>query len=98
MTAAAGSVFHSVLSPGVRVERGAAVRDSILMPGVHVGRAARVRRAIIEEHVRIPDGVQVGYDTDEDRRRFVVTSGGIVVVRAYPSQDERPLPSMSQSA
>ena len=42
------------------------------MPGVHIGRAAWVRRAIIEEHVRVPDGARIGYDTDEDRRRFLL--------------------------
>jgi glucose-1-phosphate adenylyltransferase len=85
-----GSVFHSVLSPGVRVERGAAVRDSILMTGVHIGSGARVRRAIIEEHVRIADGARIGYNTDEDSRRFLLSDDGVVVVRAYPLETGKP--------
>ena len=49
--------------------------------GVTVGRHARVRRAIIDKGVQIPEGVEVGYDLDADRRRgFTVTDSGIVVL------------------
>jgi glucose-1-phosphate adenylyltransferase len=57
------------------------VEDSILFENVTIGRYAKIRKAIIDKDVVIPDGVQIGYDPDEDRRRgYTVTDSGIVVV------------------
>jgi glucose-1-phosphate adenylyltransferase len=75
-----GQVKRSILSPNVRINSYTQVTDSILMEGVHVGRHARIRKAIIDKDVTIPEGVVIGYDLDEDRKRFVVTESGIVVV------------------
>jgi len=75
-----GSVERSILSPDVRINSHATVQDSVLMDGVDVGREARVRRAIVDKNVRIPPGYVIGEDLDEDRRRFKVTEGGIVVI------------------
>jgi glucose-1-phosphate adenylyltransferase len=75
-----GRVNRSVLSPEVRVNSYARVEESVLMGRVDVGRRARVRRAIVDKGVRIPPGYVVGYDLREDRKRFEVTPGGIVVI------------------
>ena len=48
---------------------------------VNVGRHAKIRRAIIDKNVDIPPGVRIGYDIEEDRKRFFVSPTGIVVVR-----------------
>lgn len=55
-----GRVEHSVLSPGVIIEKGAIVRHSVLMNGVHIGAGARVEYAILDEFVRIPAGTVIG--------------------------------------
>jgi glucose-1-phosphate adenylyltransferase len=47
---------------------------------VNIGRHCRIRRAIIDKHVDIPAGTSIGYDPEEDRRRFNVTESGIVVI------------------
>ncbi len=76
-----GKVERSILSPRVRVNSYAQVTDSILFEGVEVGRHAMVRRAIIDKGVRIPAGMQIGYDLELDRRRgFTVSSNGVVVI------------------
>jgi glucose-1-phosphate adenylyltransferase len=75
-----GSVKRSILSPRVMIHSYADVEDSILMEGVDVGRYAKIRRTIIDKEVRIPQGMKVGYDVDEDGKRFTVTASGIVVV------------------
>jgi glucose-1-phosphate adenylyltransferase len=74
-----GSVRRSILSPRVRVHSYAEVEDSILLEGVDVGRHAKIRRAIIDKEVEIPEGMEIGYDLEEDAKRFTVTSSGIVV-------------------
>ena len=75
-----GEVRRSVLSPDVRINSYATVHDSILMEHVEVGRYAKIRRAIIDKDVVIPRYAEIGYDLEEDRRRFHVTESGIVVV------------------
>jgi len=75
-----GSVHRCVLSPQVRVNSYARVEESILFERVDIGRRCRIRRAIIDKNVEIPPGTVIGYDPEEDRRRFHVTEGGIVVI------------------
>jgi glucose-1-phosphate adenylyltransferase len=75
-----GKVKRSVLSPRVRINSFVTVEDSILFDGVDVGRHCRIKNAIIDKHVKIPPGVEIGYDLDEDRKRFTVSESGIVVV------------------
>jgi len=75
-----GKVCRSILSYDVRINSFAQVYDSILMEGVNVGRYAKIKRAIIDKDVDIPKGEVIGYDLEQDRKRFFVTESGIVVV------------------
>jgi len=75
-----GKVCRSILSYNVRINSFAEVYDSILMEGVNVGRYAKIKRAIIDKDVDIPRGEVIGYDLEQDRKRFFVTDSGIVVV------------------
>ena len=75
-----GRVTRSILSPYVHVLAGAVVEGAILLPGVLVGQESVVRRAIIDEGVSLPPGTRIGVDPEADRRRFVVTPSGVVVV------------------
>src|SRR5690606_7457158 len=80
-------VTGSILCPNVCVHSFCHIDQTILMQGVRVGRHARIRRAMVDRDVLIPRGAVIGYDADEDRRRYTVTEGGIVVVTA----DDEPL-------
>ena len=73
-------IRRSILSNRVRVEEKALVEDSIVFAGCTIGKDARLRRAIVDKWIKVPAGARIGYDTDEDRRRFTVTDTGIVVV------------------
>jgi len=64
----------------VRVNSFSSVSESIIFDGVEIGRHARIRRAIIDKNVIVPPGTEIGYDEDEDRRRFTVSESGVVVV------------------
>ena len=75
-----GRVKNSILSPEVRINSYSSVDDCILMNAVDVGRHARLRRVIVDKYVRIPPGIEIGYNLDEDRRRFSVTEAGVVVI------------------
>lgn len=75
-----GRVQRSILAPNVRVNSYSQVYDSILMEGVNVGRYAKIKKAIIDKDVNIPQGMVIGYDQEEDKKRFFLTESGIVVV------------------
>ena len=75
-----GKVQRSILSPNVRINSFSEVYDSILMEGVNVGRNALIKRAIIDKEVNIPQGMVIGYNLEQDKKKFFVTESGIVVV------------------
>jgi glucose-1-phosphate adenylyltransferase len=77
---AGGSVHNSVVSPGVRVERGARVEDSVLMDGVYVGEGAFVRRAILDKNAHVPAWARIGVDRAADGERYHVSAGGVTVL------------------
>lgn len=75
-----GRVQRSILSPNVRLNSFSQIYDSILMEGVNVGRHAKIKGAIVDKDVSIPAGTVIGYDYEEDKKRFFVTDSGVVVV------------------
>ena len=75
-----GRVQRSILSPNVRINSFSEVYDSILMESVQVGRHAKIKRAIIDKDVTIPQGMVIGFNLEEDKKRFFVSESGIVVV------------------
>ncbi len=75
-----GKVDGSVLSPDIRVNSYSNVVESVLFNRVNIGRHCRIRRAIIDKGVNVPEGTIIGYDHEEDKKRFFVSPGGIVVI------------------
>lgn len=75
-----GSVHNCVISPDVRIERGARVEDSVLMDGVYVGEGAFVRRAILDKNVFVPPWARVGVDHARDKELYHVSAGGVTVL------------------
>lgn len=76
-----GRVNRCVIGPQSRINSYAEVDDSILFSRVNVGRNSKIRRAIIDKDVIVPEGIEIGYDHEADRRRgFTVTESGVVVV------------------
>lgn len=73
-------VQNCVLSPNVRVEDHADLRESVVMENVVIGQHARIRRAIIDKDVTIPPHTEIGYDREADRQRFTITESGLVVI------------------
>jgi len=78
----AGTVVNSVLSPGVRVEVGAVVRDSIVMFDCVIRAGSVIDRAILDKEVVVGQGSMVGFGPDDTPNRQEPTrlNTGITVV------------------
>jgi len=79
-----GTVIRSVFSRGIRVHSYAVVEDSIIYPDADIGEKAHVKRAIIGKGVRVPPGEKIGFNLEEDRKRFFVSESGIVILVPPP--------------
>ncbi|HNS31381.1 MAG TPA: glucose-1-phosphate adenylyltransferase [bacterium] len=75
-----GKVTHSVLSSNVRANSFCEITDSILFDNVNVGRYSRLHKVIIDKNVQVPQGTEVGYNPEADRKKFHVSPNGIVVI------------------
>ena len=75
-----GVVKNSVLSYNVIARSWSEVGESVIMSDVEVGRHCRIMKAIIDKGNRIPPRTEIGYNPEEDRKRYTVTPRGIVVV------------------
>jgi glucose-1-phosphate adenylyltransferase len=75
-----GLVERSLIGPNVRINSYSYVTDSIIMNNCSIGRHARIRRAIIDKNVTIPEGYEIGFDLEGDKKKFTVTDTGIVVI------------------
>ncbi|PCI31523.1 MAG: glucose-1-phosphate adenylyltransferase, partial [Elusimicrobia bacterium] len=73
-------IYRSILAPGVRTHSRALVEDSILLGNVKIGAGAKIKSAIIDKDVVIPEGEEIGYDIEKDRKRFSISEKGIVVI------------------
>ena len=75
-----GRVTRSVLSPDVRVNSYTEIDGCIFFSHVNIGRYSRIRRAIIDRHIHIPEHTEIGYNLEEDRKKYYVSESGIVVI------------------
>jgi glucose-1-phosphate adenylyltransferase len=78
-----GTVVNSVLSPGVRVDVGAVVRDSIVMFDSVIRSSAVVDRSILDKEVVVGQGAIVGsgpYDDRPNKQEPTRLNTGITVV------------------
>jgi len=74
------SVRRSILFSNVRVYNHSVIEDAVILPNVQIGPTAVVKNAIIDKHCRVPEGMRIGVNPDDDRRRFHVTEKGRVLV------------------
>lgn len=74
------AVRRSLLFSCVRVNSYSTVEDSVVLPEADIGRHCRIRKAIIGTGCRVPEGLVVGEDPEEDARRFHRTEGGVTLV------------------
>ncbi len=74
------TVKHSLLFSDVRVNSYSSIEDSVLLPNVDVGRYVTLKRVIVDKNCKIPEGMSIGVNPEEDRKRFHVSANGVTLV------------------
>ena len=76
-----GSVINqSVVFSDVRVHSFCDIKDSVILPEVTIGRNVKLNRVVVDKGAEIPEGMQIGFNPEEDKKRFYVTDKGITLV------------------
>ena len=76
------NINQSVLFSNVRVHSFSSIEDSVILPQVDIGRHVKLNRVVIDKGTVIPDGMEIGFDLELDRKRFHVSEKGITLVTA----------------
>ena len=85
------TIRRTMLFSGVNVHSYALIEDSLILPGVQIGRHCVLKKCIVDKRCVIPEGMVIGLDPVEDRKRFHVTaSGTTLVTRTMLGQDFSP--------
>ena len=78
---AGAELKRSLLFSAVHIDKRTYLEECVVLPQVHIGQGCKIRRAIIDRGCNIPDGMQIGFDPDQDRANgFRVTGKGVVLV------------------
>ncbi|KAF0152797.1 MAG: glucose-1-phosphate adenylyltransferase [Ignavibacteria bacterium] len=75
-----GLVERSIVGFNVRINSYSYITDSIIFDNCKINRHARIRRSIIDKNVSVPEGMEIGFDIETDKKRFTVSETGIVII------------------
>jgi glucose-1-phosphate adenylyltransferase len=70
----------SLLFSSVHIHSYCSIDQAVILPDVEIGRGAVLKRVVVDRGARIPPGLTVGVDPEEDRRRFHVSDKGITLI------------------
>jgi glucose-1-phosphate adenylyltransferase len=74
------SLRNSILFSNSIVHRECRLEGCLILPEAEIGRGSRLRNVIVDNGCRIPPESRIGFDPDQDRKRYHVTESGITVV------------------
>lgn len=66
------------------------IESSVILPGVDIGRGVKLRNVIVDRGVRVPDGLEVGFDIEQDKANGfrVSPKGRVLITRGMLGQPE----------
>ncbi len=73
-------VIRSLLFSNVRVHSFGSIEDSVILPNTEIHRHVRLRRVVVDKNCVLPEGLNAGFDEEQDRRRFHVTDNKVVLI------------------
>jgi len=74
------TVQQSLLASSVVVHSHAYLHEAVILPEADIRGGARLRKVVVDRGCRIPPGLVVGEDPEEDARRFFRTPNGVTLV------------------
>ena len=74
------SVSRSLLFSNVHIHSYCDIQDSVLLPNVTVSRNVTLKRVVVDKNCRIPEGLTIGLNPEQDKKRFLVTDKGITLI------------------
>lgn len=73
-------VQDSVLGRNVHVHSDSSIINSIIMNGVEIGKGCKINMAIIDKGVKIPPGTEIGYDFNEDKKKYFMDEESSIII------------------
>ncbi|TCO75455.1 glucose-1-phosphate adenylyltransferase [Chromatocurvus halotolerans] len=74
-------VSGSVIFSNARLHSYSRVHASVILPETEVGRRVQMQNTIVDRGCIIPEGMRIGFDSEEDRENgFRVSTGGVVLI------------------
>jgi glucose-1-phosphate adenylyltransferase len=84
------TVRRSVLFSNVHLHSHSYVEGSVILPGVDIGRGVKLKNVIVDRGVRVPDGLEVGFDMERDKAEGfrISPKGRVLITRGMLGQPE----------
>ncbi|EGG30968.1 MAG: glucose-1-phosphate adenylyltransferase [Aequoribacter sp.] len=84
------TVRRSVVFSNVHIHSHGMIESSVILPGVDIGRGVKLRNVIVDRGVRVPDGLEVGFDIEQDKANGfrVSPKGRVLITRGMLGQPE----------
>ncbi|WP_269532902.1 glucose-1-phosphate adenylyltransferase [Chitinimonas sp. BJYL2] len=73
-------VTNSVLFNKVRVYPHCLIDQAVLLPDCEIGEGARLTKVVVDRGCKVPAGMVVGENPDEDAKRYHRSEGGVVLI------------------
>lgn len=73
-------IEESVLGSNVFVGQNTSIFQSVILDDTKIGKNCKLVKVIIDKDVVIADNIEIGVNLEDDKKRFVVSDDGIVVV------------------
>ena len=83
-------IKNSFLGFSSHVDDGAEIKESILLGNVKIGANVRLNKVIIDKNVEIAPGTVIGEDIEEDKKKFTVSDGIVVIAKGSQVGFEKP--------
>lgn len=64
-----------------KISANAVIKESILLGDAKIGCGVRLTKVIVDKNVEIAAGTIIGEDSDEDRKKFTVSDGIVVIAK-----------------
>ncbi|MCK5818768.1 MAG: glucose-1-phosphate adenylyltransferase [Psychromonas sp.] len=74
------SIKKSVIGSNVFIGKNSNVFESVILDDTKIGKNCTIIKSIIDKDVFVADNIEIGVNLEKDKKRFVVSDDGIVVI------------------